>query len=316
MAAMADEYIDLAAMMDQMNALMSKTPQQQTPKCTQCGTHLEDATVYLCNNCSITCEPDATGIAAVLTSARLRVVGTNSNQLQPDLYRSGSGNTSDIQRKQIYDEYCLYRAKYIESHDYAFPMDACSRAADNYNMVQKHYVKRAQNKKAIMAACLYHACISIGFYPGNSELAAFMQLPSKGIARGLNFIRACASEGQVDIDVDADECTPTITTLFVQLEYDGPQYDELKHAVHSIVDFAIEKNICINSTLSSKVAGITFAVIRRCTDKSLIPAPITIKEFCGTRIRKNTVDRVTRVLAAYHSYFVPLYLEFGLNADA
>jgi hypothetical protein len=315
MAAIGDESIDLDAMMDQMNALMWKATHQPTAKCTQCGTHLEDATVYLCNKCNITCEPDVSDVAVVLTSARLRVVGTNSNQLQPDLYRSGNGNTSDIQRKQIYDEYCMYRAKYIESHDYAFPLDACSRAADNYNMVQKHYVKRAQNKKAIMAACLYHACISIGFYPGKPELAAFMQLPSKGIARGLNFMRACASDNKVEIDIDADECTPAITTLFAQLEYDGPQYDGLKIAVHNIVNFAIEKNICINSTLSSKVAGVTFAVIRRCTDKSLVHTPITIKEFCGTRIRKNTVDRVTRVLASYHSHFAPLYLEAGLQAD-
>ena len=117
---------------------------------------------------------------------------------------SSTGNTAATQKKQIYEEYCACRALFIEAGGRALPLDACKLAADFYNEVQRQCVKRSQNKKAIMAACFYHACLEIGFSPSKSEIAAFMQLPNKGIARGANFVRSLVADGKMDVDIDVD----------------------------------------------------------------------------------------------------------------
>jgi chemotaxis protein histidine kinase CheA len=246
--------------------------------------------------------------------ARLRIVGPNSNLLQPDLYRSGSGNTAATQKKQILEEFKVYRQLYIEAGGRAFPLNALELAAEYYNAVQRQCVKRSQNKKSIMAACLHRACLEIRYAPAKAEVAAFMQLPSKGIARGDNFVRSLVADGKMEIDLNTDPSRPEIETLFANLGYEGDQYAGLREAVYNIVQKAIQNNIGTNSILRSKVYGATFAVLRRCRDRTLIPKPMSMQEFCQKRIRKNTIDRVVRELDDYHSFFEPVYKAAGLDS--
>ena len=270
---------------------------------------------FVCSGCGLIIEgessdPDDTAP----NTARLRIVGPNSNQLQPDLYRSSIGNTAANQKKQIFEEYCTYRQRYIEDGGRALPFDACKLASDFYNAVQRQCVKRSQNKKEIIAACFYHACIEIGFSPNKVEIATFMQLPNKGIARGSNFIRSLVADGNMDVNINADTCYPEITTLFAYLGYEGNAYDYLRDAVYKIVQISITNNIGTSSILRSKVAGATFVVQRRCTNRELIPKPMGLQEFCKDRIRKNTVERYTRKLDDHHSHFESCYIEAGLNS--
>ena len=299
-------------------------PETAGDDCAQCGAQMCRGTndlEYVCGGCGLvvegdTAEPDDDDAPrAAPNTARLRIVGPKSNQLQPDLYRSSAGNTAATQKKQIYEEYCMYRARYIEAGGQAFPLNACKLASDSYNEVQRQCVKRSQNKKAIMAACFYHACLEIGFSPTKPEVAAFMQLPSKGIARGANFVRSLVADGKMDVDINADPCRPEITTLFAHLGLEGDAYAGLRAAVFDVVQTADLNHIGTSSILRSKVAGATFVVLRRCVDRELVPKPMGLQEFCQKcSIRKNTVERFTHELEEYHhSYFAQCYAKARLD---
>lgn len=285
--------------------------------CAQCGAQMHYGTNELeltCENCGLVIEEEMTeqDEDKTTSSARLRIVGINSNQLQPDLYRSGGGNTSANQINQLYNEYCAYRTLYIESGGRAFSLDACRRAAEYYNEVQQQCVKRSENKKAIMAACFDQACLELGFSPSKTEIATFMQLPTKGIARGKNFVRSLVADGKMDVNINMDPCKPEITTLFAYIGFEGEEYRSLYDAVYEIVQIAIQNNIGTNSILRSKVAGATFEVLRRCKGIKVM----NIQDFCQNKvIRKNTVERFTHQLGEYHSFFAETYAKHGLNCE-
>jgi len=293
-----------------------------TDSCGECGGILRrgaDNISYVCDECGLLIEGDSAdqeddeGTRQASNAARLRLVGPNSNQLQPDLYRSGTGNTAATQKKLLFDEYKVYRQMHIEAGGRAFPLDACELASDYYNEVQRVCVKRSQNKKAIMASCFNQACLVKGYAPLKSEVAMFLQLPSKGIARGENFIRKLVADGDMDINVNVDQCRPEITSLFALLGLEGKEYSTLRDAVYEVVQIAIDGLIGTNSYLRSKVAGATYVVLCRCKDRDLIPKAPTLVDFCEGRIRKNTVERFTRDLIGYHSYFEECYEKFGLD---
>ena len=273
--------------------------------CDQCGLMVEGDAA----------EPDDEAPRPPPNAARLRIVGPNSNQLQPDLYRCSAGSTPVTQRRQILEEYRDYRQRYIEAGGKAFPLDACALAADHYNQVQQICVKRSQNKKYIMAGCFYIACFELGFAPNAVEVAEFIQLPSKGFAKGLNFLRSISADGQfpgVDLDVARDE--PEITTLFANLGLEGDRTAPLRAAVLDVVQTAIRENIATGSFLRSKVAGATWVVLQRCRDRRLLPGgePPSAQQFAAAKVRRNTANKVVAQLEAYHSYFEPCYARAGL----
>jgi hypothetical protein len=276
---------------------------------------------HTCDTCGLvvegdTAEPeDDEAPRPAPSTARLRIVGPGSSQLQPDLYRSGPGDSAAAQKRAITEEYAAYLQMYVETGGRAFPLDALSLAAEHYNGVQRTCVIRSENKKKAMAACLDRACLDLGFAPSKAEIAAFMQLKTKGIAGGSNFIRSLVADGKMDVDINADPCRPEITTLFAFLGLEDPVYDSLREAVYDVVQTAVANNIGTSSVPRSKVAGAAYAVLRRCRDRALIPKPPGLQEFCGARIRKNTIERFIRQLDAYHSYFEECYRKAGLDAS-
>lgn len=327
--------VDLSALNSMFNSLSGApacslqlappgvVPMNTSECCAECGGQLRrgmNNISYVCSGCGLVLEGDSAepeedeAPRPAPNAARLRIVGPNSNQLQPDLYRSSTGNTAATQKKQIFEEYKVYRQMFIEAGGRAFPLNACELASDYYNIVQRHCVKRSQNKMSIMAFCLRHACLdACELAPDKAEIATFMQLPTKGIARGTNFIRSFVADGKMDIDVNIDPRRAEIRTLFALLGFEGKQYDGLRDAVFNIVEVAIVNNIGTRSYLRSKVAGATYVAIRRCSDRELIPKPMSLPEFCQDRIRKNTVERFTHQLDSYHSYFEACYARAGLD---
>lgn len=300
-------------------------PPGQTEVCASCGGQmisLASDIEHVCGSCGLVVEDDSAepesdeAPRAAPRSAGLRVVGPGSRQLQPDLYRSGCGTTAASQKKQIYEEYLEYMRHFIQNGGRAFPRDACAVAAEYYNIgVQQVCVKRMQNKKTIMASCLQYACCLIGFAPTNAEVAAFMQLQSKGIARGDNYVRGLVADGTIELDVNADRIGPEVTTLFAHLGLEGDRFAGLRGAVRDIVETAVKNNIATNSILRSKVAAATYTVLTRCRDKSLVPTPVDMQVFCAARIRKNTLQKCLEGFGDYHSYFEPCYVRAGLDAS-
>ena len=288
-------------------------------ECQSCGGKMFNCNMkYICQSCGLVMEGDTADLDDDYTSrgesgsSNIRIVGPNSNQLQPDLYKSSTCNNSANQKKQIYEEFCLYRHLYMQNGGREFSLSICKLAAQHYNEVQKEYVKRSQNKKALMAACFYHACIKNGISPSRMEVAKFMQLPNKGIARGSNFVRSLVADGKMGIEPNIDTSSPEIITLFAHLGLSNSGFDKLRSVVYEIVQVAIKNNIGTNSFLRSKVAGATFVVLRRSPDKLLHR---NIQDFCQDRIRKNTVERFTTELNNYHSYFEEIYKKAGLNSE-
>jgi hypothetical protein len=299
------------------------TPREGSDDCGQCGaamTRSANDLAYVCGSCGLviegdTAEPEDEGPRAAPSAPRLRLVGVGSNQLQPDLYRSGVGVTPESQKKQIYEEYCRYCAQHVSAGNRAISCDAFSRAADLYNDVQRQCVVRSQRKKAIMAACLHQACLMLGFAPGKVEIAKFMRLEKFGLARGVNYIRSMAADGKMAIDPNLDPCWPEIVTLFAHLGRESADFDGLRAAVADVVGVAIRDHIGLSSILRSKVAGAAYTVLRRCLDRRLVPEPITMQAFCVGRIRKNTVERFTRAIGDCHTHFVDCYVRAGLDAS-
>lgn len=292
--------------------------------CASCGGQLcrgVSGPHRVCEGCGLivegdTAEPDEDGATRPPPSAaRLRIVGPNSYQFQPNLYGSGTANTAATQRKQVYEEYLKYCEDYKAAGGRAFAVNICSRAADIYNEIQRLYVKRSHSKQAIMAACFYTACLELDMSPSKQEIATLLQLPSNGIARGVNFIRKMVADGAMTVDVNADPSHAEIVTLFAQLKLEDAAYDPLRAAVAEVVKVATANNIGINSILRTKVAGATFEVIRRCKDRDLIAAPLSLNDFCADRIRKNTIERFLKEMHGFHSHFEACYKAAGLDAS-
>jgi hypothetical protein len=318
------DNIDCNELLDELQNINTtkEINQCETDICNQCGNILQREINNIsntCSKCGIISEEVADELLNIseLTNSKLRIVGYNCNQFQPDLYRSDNGNVSIMQKKQIMAEYKDYRQKYIDAGGRPFPLTACEIATDYYNMIQQQCVKRSQNKKAIMAACLWQACLLIDFAPSKIEISKFMQLPHKGIARGNNFIRALVSNNKLNIDPNTNPIYPEIKTLFLQLDYTDNKYKELHDIVYNIIQIATENSIGINSLTRSKVIGTTYIVLKRCTDKSLVPnPPIDTKDFCKNKIRKNTIDRFINEINSYHSYFKEYYESVGLYSGS
>jgi transcription initiation factor TFIIIB Brf1 subunit/transcription initiation factor TFIIB len=316
----------VAALVDRRGGGPELDEGEEFSRCAQCGGAMRRAAnniEFTCGDCGLVLEGDSAepdedegAPRAQLGAARLRIVGPNSGRLQPDLYRSGNGNSSATQKKQMALEFLAYRDYYIGAGGRAFPINACELAAEYYNDVQRACVKRNDNKRVIMATVLKKACCKVGFSPTTEEVAAFMQLRSKGTARGENFVRSLVADGKMeDPDADADPVRPEIATLFARLGFEGERYAGLQDAIYEIVQVAVDSNIGTNSVLRSKVAGATYAVLRRCTDRGLVPKLVTLQEFCAMQhIRKNTIDRFLQRVDDHHSFFEELYRRAGLDA--
>lgn len=300
---------------------LQKEEKQITNVCKNCNSSLHltlNNINNVCGNCGVIRYEiiDESLNMNEVSNNKIRIVGYNSNQFQPDLYRSDNSNIILIQKKQIFNEYKSYRQKYIELGERAFPINACEIASDYYNKIQQHCVKRSQNKKSIMAACLWQACLIINFAPSKLEIAKFMQLSHKGIAKGNNFIRTLVSNNKLDIDPNLNPIYPEIYTLFIQLSYTDSRYKIFHKIIFDIIELANKNSIGINSLLKTKVIGTTYIVLKRCKDKELIKnPPLNTKEFCKNKIRKNTIDRFVTEINSYNSYFKSLYESYDLYSD-
>ena len=294
-----------------------------------CGSILiKDVSNYMCKNCGLIKDYDFTdseyeNVQKDHTNVgRLRIVGPSSNYYQSDLYRSSNPATSETQKTQILDELESKRLKYIEKNGIAFTKTSIQSAAEYYNLIQRNYVKRNENKKLILANCLKRACRDENFVPSDSVIADFMQLKTKGIAKGENFFRAFVADGKLTGEMNQDSCYPEIETIFMQLGYSSlnehgevieDKYKSLKIIIEKIVTASDDTHTGGKSYKQSKVAGATFDVLRRCKNKSLIAKAPTIKEFCVKKfIRKNTVESFLRILYSFHSKFEPIYIEHNL----
>lgn len=285
------------------------------PDVCHCGQQMRvRGSEYLCPDCGIVVETGTDIMAAnsepeMVSRPRIRVVGPGQSYYQRDLERASVGDYAEQQLKSIREEYGGYNWHYSNAGGNPFPEVALEEAARIYNSVQRMgYVKRSQCKRSIMAAALYRGCIERNFIRSPAEVAAFMQLPSGGIAKGDDFLRQVDADHGLGIDMNKNTCAAHIQTTFCYLKLQGDKHQPLREAVKAVVQTAVTKRIGTSSQMKSKVIAATYAVLTRAGH------PITldeVRESC--RIRKNTITKFMAELDAYHSHFVGVYCEHGLD---
>jgi len=317
------------------NAILTSDDQQSTSKIKDsqtdevicdlcsCGGALKSYTngyKKICDDCGLVSDTDGQLFDGLELDNQvvtcLRIVGPGSSQLQSDLYKSGTANTSN-QKARVFEDLQRLKSRYASDKGKNFPTDVLKLTAEYYHDVQKECVKRNNNKKCILAACLRIACWNKDFAPSNIEIAEFMGLDRKGFAKGEKFILTLVAAGRMDININSDPTIPTITTIFAIIGLIGVEYDELKQASFCIVDVALDNNIGTSSVIRSKVAGAIYDVILRSQKsekfKKLFRTPIGNREFYSSgMVKKNTVDKFLTELFDYHSYFVNVYKKYGL----
>ncbi len=309
-----NEFLDDGA----LYPMLSPTDDRNTcPRCR--GRMFVQELEYICSSCGFVAENgladgEDDGEKKPSFCGRLRIVGPNSGRYQADLDRSSnSGNNTAAQISQVTAEYLRYRECFIEIGGRAFPEEACRRAAECYNEVQQRCVIRNHNKLTVMAAHLYHACVSLGFVPTKAEVATFMQLKRKGIARGDNFVKKMYAEGLTTVEVNKSPEHAQISTALLNLgEEVEKTYVHLIPVVQDLVQCAVDNLIGVSSTPRSKAIGATFVVMQRFARAKGIKC-VSQQEFCQRcGIRKNTIEQFTSALAAYHSFFRDIYVRHGL----
>ncbi|GFR89407.1 BA71V-C315R [Elysia marginata] len=252
--------------------------------------------------------PEMPGSASL--RGRLRIVGPEAGWFQPDMDRTNPGESSEQQKKLTYAELLCFNKEYESRGGNPFPKDVLRDVAENYNIIQRDAVKRSMMKRGILAALVFHACISRGFTRARAEAAEFAKLPNHGIARGDDFLRSIDEDRGLDIDMNKDRLRPHIITTFAHLDLAEQRHEPLREAVAAIVKIAKDKSIGFRSVMRSKVAATTAEVLRR---KKMDITPLDISAKC--RIRIHTIRRFLDELEAFHSHFEDTYRAYGLEAS-
>lgn len=292
-------------------------PRQSDSDVCNCGQQMRvRGSEYLCPDCGMVVDTGSDIMTdnsepAVVIRPRIRVVGPGQSYYQRDLERASVGDYAEQQLKSIREEYKRYNWLYKNEGGNPLHEVALEEAARIYNTVQRMgYVKRSQCKRSIMAAALYRGCIERDFIRSPAEVAAFMRLPSGGIAKGDDFLRQVDADHGLGIDMNKDTCGAHVRTTFCYLKLQDDKYQPLRKAVQAVVQTAVSKRIATSSQMKSKVIAVTYVVLTRAGHPTTLDE---VREKC--RIRKNTITKCLAELDAYHSYFVSVYRKHGLDGS-
>jgi hypothetical protein len=279
--------------------------QEMSYECPSCGLVFEAADI--CDVLPVS-RPEGPGAGAL--RGRLRVVGPEARWYQPDLDRTNPGASAEAQKKLTYQELLRYNREFESRGGDPFPLDVLDDVAINYHIVQQESVKRSKLKRTILAALVFHTCISRGFTRTRADAAELLQLESHGISRGDGFLRSIDEDRGLGIDMNCDRLRPHIESAFAYLGLEGDSSAPLREAVAAIVTIAEQKDIGYSSTLRSKVIATTFEILRRSGSSYPLNA---ISAKC--RIRRHTIRCFLNELRAYHSHFAGEYRRHGLDSS-
>ena len=289
--------------------------------CVQCGVQLNDDSVgtkSLCGTC------DISGADTVYTGPQqqqnsyLTFTGKNTNLLKTTINKTENITTFAQQKQQIIDEYrqlwSVYKDKHIiPDHLLNHAAHAFVESQEIKKNANESHVKRADHKKNIMGIFLREACLKHGkILLSHGEIATFMQLNSKSFARGEKYVQQFKEEEEEDDEYKIIESQ--INAIFARLQYIGANYQSLKSIINEQVMICIQKNIGRDSTLPSIVVGVSFVVINRCPDETMVKK-CKLNEFADkVKIRQNTISKVITEINSYHSHFKkPIYKKYNLN---
>jgi hypothetical protein len=255
-----------------------------------------------CSGCGIikTVNSDIMDDHERIITYRIKIIGKDGGQFQHDLDRSAPVNETVIRKESILRELMTLNLKYIDKGGNAIPNNALKRAADYYNQIQEHYIKRGSTKQMILVSLIYKSCLECGFYRDKTDITNFAQLPTNAISKGDTVVRKAIAEGKIDTKLMDDTSHPHIETIFEKLSEiinasDAPKY---KGAVAQIIKIAEKNGICANNQMKSKVAAMIVFImqhVNRHEDAGKIMSKIDV--------RPNTIKKIIGELNEYYEYF-------------
>ena len=232
-------------------------------------------------------------------SFRIKIIGKDSNMYQKDLDSSAPIDVARIRQQNISKEFSKLDLEYKNKTGRSFPSNVLKEASENYNQLQKYYVKRGKSKREIMASLLFRACHNLNFHREKSEITNFAQLPSNGMSKGDTIVRKAAAEGKIDIVINDDTTQPHLESAFEKYSELFTSVDQKKYrtTVGKILKIAEDNGICTSSQMKSKVTGILCYILSKIS-------PDTQKKVMEkSDIRANTIRKVMEELDDYKSYF-------------
>lgn len=231
---------------------------------------------------------------------------------------------SRAQRKSILDQLMNNNSAYSGPK---IPHDVLVKSAATYNEIQKlrfdieeedgtvsatkGFVKRGNIKNEILGALVYFMCIEAHIARKKKDIAIFMQLPTNGISRGEDILRALHNKDKIKIPLNTETSEHYIDRYLESLGYmpDNENYERYKDFVMDLVAKSIEKKIGMNSIMSSKIVGALWILVQK--EKLKIEAN-TIQDKCDG-IKKNTWMRFTKAVTDNITKFIEVFDNYNID---
>ena len=236
-------------------------------------------------------------------SSNLLIRGPNNSKYQGELYGSSKIDTVKLKKKNIQDEYMSYYNDYVKETNLDFPKDVFVYATNMYNQIQAYGTKRSENKKIIMATCLYYACHLIDFSPSSIMIGKLMKLKKNSIESGINNVITMINDKKIFID-GINVINSEIITIFNKFKIDK-KYFHLKKLITELIDLADSYFIGIKTQPHNKNIGAIYIILSKHPD---LAPKISLDEVCKMKdIRITTIQQYINELNAYKSKFLHIY---------
>lgn len=292
-------------------------------RCPECGADFEAADIAEIID-TARAESRAPGGLAPPRS-RLMVAGANSQRFQGSLASCSPVSTADQQQASLYRELTAWNRAFQGKGGNPFPNCVLMDVVVVYGQIQRQEVKRSNEKKAIIAAILYHACLHRGFRREPSDATRFVGLERCGLARGETYLRRAIQDGKVvGFELVNNPFKQILTTAFAGLglqcakNEQEPADQVVWDAVLEVFAVASRRNIAHQSEVKSKVHGALVSVLLRrpgglggATD----PRAVLNRVSAVCNIRRYTLTNVLTEMYRYHSHFAAVFEKHGLKAD-
>jgi len=224
-------------------------------------------------------------------------------------YYNFSGDYSRTQKKAIEDQLNKNNNAMSENK---LPKNIINNVASVYNVIQqmivscggqeKKFVRRGNIKDEVLAAIIYYECIRSGVARQIKDIAEFMKLPVNGFSRGDDILRTIHRQKKLDLPIDASSDELFADRYFESLNLDA----NYKTFVMDIVYTSERAQICMQSTMSSKIVGVIWILI------SQMGFDVTIEklENSADKIKKNTFMKFYTAVQKDPITFVPIFEKY------
>ena len=230
-----------------------------------------------------------------------------------------NGDYTKTQRKMVLDQLMQLATHYPGP---AFPLNILNAVANQYNHIQrliteddldengnvrgqKKFVRRGNIKDEVLAGLIYFECIREKLVRKKKDIAAFMKLTTNGFARGEDILRTLEAEGKLDIPVDDEPIEGFVDRYMCALDIENPTYSQF---VIDLVQRSEDKNIGMNSQISSKIVGAIWILIQR--KKLGISAQAL--ERAADNTKKNTFAKFSNMVMNNMGVFKDIFTTHGI----